>query len=384
MRVLNIVKTNFGAAWAFDQAKYLHEHGVEIINVLPNDREGFAQNYLSCNMRVISADLSLPVLRPWKIFKRIKDIKNIVKNEKPDIIHCHFVTNILMLRIALRNSKVFRLFQVPGPLHLESGFYRRLELFLSNKYDFWGGACKKTCEIYKAEGIAEDRVFLTYYGGYGGEKCSLYPESKNILHTQFDLNKNDALIGMVSYFYKPKKYLLQKRGIKGHEDFIDAMKIVIKQYPDAKAIIIGGPWGSSHKYEALIKEYAKKQCGDSVIFAGFRRDIKDIYREIDVAVHPSHSENLGGAAESLAAGVPTVSTNVGGFPDIVIDGETGYTVSAKKPEELATVIIKMLNDNEKAEKMALKGQELVRSLLDIENTGNNMLSIYNKIMSAKG
>jgi glycosyltransferase involved in cell wall biosynthesis len=102
---------------------------------------------------------------------------------------------------------------------------------------------------------------------------------------------------------------------------------------------------------------------------------------LDVAVHPSHSENLGGAAESLAAGIPTISTNVGGFPDIVINNQTGYTVNPKSPKELADAIIKTINSHIESRRMAFAGHELVREMLDIKSTSENILEIYNNILS---
>ena len=79
MKVLYVLKTNTGAGWAFNQAKWLHTHGVEIVAVLPNDTDGFAENYKKEGMKVIGVDFSLPVTRPWFFQKRKKliDVKDI-------------------------------------------------------------------------------------------------------------------------------------------------------------------------------------------------------------------------------------------------------------------------------------------------------------------
>ena len=126
-----------------------------------------------------------------------------------------------------------------------------------------------------------------------------------------------------------------------------------------------------------------KSLLSKVIFTGTRSDVKDIYKEFDIAVCPSHSENLGAAAESLGAGVPTVATNIGGFPDIIIDGETGYLCNAKDPTDLAAKIISMLDDMKNAEIMALKGQQLVREVLDINNTAQAVFKAYKTILGEK-
>lgn len=380
MKVLYIVKTNEGASWAFSQAKWLCKNGIELIVVLPQKDGGFANKYKKCGIQIIEADLSLPVNKPWLFKDKVKLTKQIVRNVKPDIIHCHFLTNILMIRLALiKNKGLPRVFQVPGPLHLENWFYRKLEIATANQNDYWIGACKKTCNIYKSEGIDNDRIFLGYYGVYEGSLVDEYYDKSGKLREQFGIPKHIPLVGMVSYFYKPKYLLLQFRGIKGHEDFIDAFSLVKKRIPEAKAIIIGGSWGNSYRYEKKIKRKALKLCGDDIIFTGFRTDIKKIYRELDVVVHPSLSENLGGAAESLTAGVPTVCTNVGGFPDIVIDDETGYLCDVKNPVDLANKVIKQLNNRHKALVMAENGKKMAKDLLDINNTAKQIKIIYKKI-----
>ena len=379
MKVLQIVKTNKGANWAFNQAKWLHDNGVEIITVLPEINGGMAEKYKESGMKIEKGDFTLPVSKPWEIIEKSRSIREIVNRIQPDLIHSHFVTNIMMLRIALKNINVPRLFQVPGPLHLENCLFRNAEIYLSNSNDYWAGACKKTRDMYLGAGIPKDRTFLAYYGGYGGESCNEYENANNILHNEYNIPNNKILVGMVSYFYKPKAHMLQFRGLKGHEDFIDAIAIARKSDPRIIGVIVGDAWGSSFKYVQKVKKYALKKCENNIIFTGFRNDMKKIYRELDIAVHPSHSENLGGPAESLAAGVPTISTNVGGFPDIVINNQTGYTVEPKNPKELANRIISMISDRNQKESMAICGGKFVRELLDINNTASNIMRIYEKI-----
>lgn len=378
MRVLYVVKTNDGAFWAFEQAKKLKELGIDIIAVLPFANGGYAENYKQCGINVIAADLSLPILRPWQLFSRIKLIKNLINQIKPDLIHCHFVTNIMMIRLALHKKGPPRIFQLPGPLHLEHFLYRKLEILLSDSRDFWAGSCKKSCEYYLREGIARERVFLCYYGGYG-DKAEKYAPAQGRLHKQYNLPSESRLIGMIAYFYKPKYHLFQFRGIKGHEDFIKAISIVLKKHSDVRAFIIGGVWKNSHKYMSRVIKTAKRQCGDNIIFTGHKNDLTDIYRELEIAVHPSISENLGGAAESLAAGVPTIATDVGGFPDIIKDFKTGLLTPPHNPEKLTDKIEYLLENRQLASEMAAKGQTLVRQKLSLDRCADDVLSMYKTV-----
>lgn len=378
MKVIQIVKTNRGATWAYNQAKCLQNMGVDIVTVLPDDVSGYAKLYKESGMRVIKGDWSLPISRPWKIFNRIKEIQEVIKNEKPDLLHLHFVTNVIMARIALHKDNTKRLFQVPGPLHLENRIFRFLDKLLSTPADYWAGACKKTCSVYKKLGIQEDKIFLAYYGTFKDEFRKI--ESSGKLHKEYNLGNDTKIVAMVSYFYKPKKYLGQKRGLKGHEDFIDALVEVLKVHPEITPMIIGNAWDGSEKYEQEVIKYARNKLGDKVIFTGYRKDVQEIYPEIDIAVHPSHSENLGGAAESLAYGVPTIASNVGGFPDIIIPYKTGLLVKPKNPKDLANSIVWMIEHHKEAINMGKTGEKLVRNLLNVNTTSEKILGIYNEIL----
>ena len=378
MKILQVVKTNRGATWAFNQAMHLKNLGVEMITVLPNADEGIAAKYKENGLQVIEGDWHLPATKPWKFFSVRKQIQQTIAQVKPDLIHLHFVTNVLMCRLALRKDKTPRLFQVPGPLHLENPLTSFAERVTATDVDFWAGACKKTCSYYLDKGIDAQKVHLAYYGV--PDKAPTQGSPKNILRPEYGIAPEDVLVGMISYFYKPRKYLGQQHGLKGHEDFIDAMKIVLQKYPTIIPIIIGNAWDGAESYEQQVHVYAKKALGDRVIFTGFRGDVYDIYPELNVAVHPSHSENLGGAAESLMLAVPTISSDVGGFPDIVIPGKTGCLVKPKTPADLAEKIIWAIENQEEHKKMAIQGQALVSELLDLNNTAAKVHEIYTKIL----
>src|SRR5208337_2454939 len=133
-------------------------------------------------------------------------------------------------------------------------------------------------------------------------------------------------------------------------------------------------------YERAIHQYARQRLGKDAIFLGTRNDVNELYPNLDVAVHPSHSENLGGAGESLLSCIPTVATNVGGFPDIVIPGQTGWLVPAHDPASLADAILEVLRDPLHAKKLAAAGRERVRQLLDIRETAREIKRIYDSVL----
>ena len=99
-----------------------------------------------------------------------------------------------------------------------------------------------------------------------------------------------------------------------------------------------------------------------------------------MVVHPSHSENLGGAAESLMLGVPTIASNVGGFPDIVIPGATGYLTNVASASSIAEAIETIIANPQEAKSMAKYGQEYLRDLLDAKKTSRDVYGFYRQIL----
>lgn len=369
MKVLHLLKTSDGAAWALRLMKELAGYGIEVHVALPLGG-ALIPKYKEAGIIIHEFNPSLK-----KLSNSTKDIRKLVDEIKPDLIHSHFVLTTILMRLALRKDKTPRIFEVPGPLHLEHLHTRWIDPFLAQKNDYWIATCKWTQDRYIKSGVDPSRVFLTYYGG----DISHQSYEKGKLRTEFGLD-GKYVVGMVAYMYAPKKLLGQKRGLKGHEDFIDAIRLLQDKYPDIMGVCIGGAWGDAEWYEAQVKEYAKKK-GARIIFTGTRTNVGELYQDIDCVVHPSHSENLGGAGESLMLCVPTIASSVGGFPDIVIDNETGLIVPPKNPEAIAEAIEKMYLDREFATESAKKGQEFVLDILDVRNTSKEVNNFYKEILS---
>ena len=93
--------------------------------------------------------------------------------------------------------------------------------------------------------------------------------------------------------------------------------------------------------------------------------MRPFYLAADVSVSPSLSENLGAAAEAAALGVPSVASNVGGLPEIVVDGWSGWLVKSGDPGDLAAAL-KAAADTEAAERRRFGDRAVLRAaeLLD--------------------
>ena len=378
MKVLHIVKTAVGANWAYEQVRVLCSLGIEVVVALPSDTEGLAPKYREAGATVVRANLDFPARRPWRIPSTLRACRQLVANVRPDLIHSHHVGPTFVARLALgKNSPIPRVFQVPGPLHLEHSFFAWLDIALAGRRDFWIATCRWTLQKYLDLGIISDRVFLSYTGTdtnlFSGVRTGL-------LRKELGISPQAPLVGMVAYMYAPKWFLGQRQGLKGHEDFMAALSLVRETVPSIRAVIIGGPWGRAARYENRLRRLGAKLRGGWLTFLGWRRDLLAIYPDLDLAVVPSHSENCGGALEPLLCGIPVVASNVGGLPDLVQDGKTGWLVPARNPGALARAILDALQNTAEARRRASEGQELARSLFDVERSGREIAVIYETLL----
>jgi glycosyltransferase involved in cell wall biosynthesis len=125
---------------------------------------------------------------------------------------------------------------------------------------------------------------------------------------------------------------------------LHAFKIVRDQFADARLTIAGsGPEAS--RLEGLASELG---IGASVRFVGrLERDAMAVlYRTADLTINPSLADNMPNSIlESLASGVPVVSTSVGGVPFMVQDEKTALLVSPADPPQMAAACIRLLRDD---------------------------------------
>jgi glycosyltransferase involved in cell wall biosynthesis len=353
--------------------------GVQVHAAMPPGGS-LIDSYAESDVTVHPMQFDFPIRHPYRCTRTFRKFRKLVREVKPDIIHSHFVGTTLTMRLALgKNHPLPRIFQVPGPLHLEHWLFGKIETAISGTNDYWVASCQWTLNYYRDQlGISKDRTFLSYYGV---DIENFSPRIHGKLRTELGLNAETELVGIVAYMYPPKKYLGQTRGLKGHEDLIDALAFCRRKGRDVKGVFIGGGWNNAYNYEARVKSYGKARCGDNIYFLGTRNDVPDLYPDLNLVVHPSHSENVGGAVESLLLNVPTITTNVGGFTDLIINNETGYLVPPKNPQKLAEKIIAALKNPKKIKQMAQNGRALARDLLDVKKNSRNIYNIYHHILN---
>jgi glycosyltransferase involved in cell wall biosynthesis len=138
--------------------------------------------------------------------------------------------------------------------------------------------------------------------------------------------------------------------------FAAAAALVRRRDPSVGFVVFGdGPCRPR-----VARRAAAGGLGGSFVLAGFRADLDQFLPFFDLFVLPSFTEGLPNVVlESFAAGVPVVATSVGGTPEVVEDGASGYLVPSGDPTALAERMLQALADEDRLRDMGLHGRQAV-------------------------
>ena len=164
---------------------------------------------------------------------------------------------------------------------------------------------------------------------------------------------------------------------KGFEDLIQAVSL-LKHRIDNKntfKVVVAGKLKDDPYCRMLKEKAAREKVEKEVVFLGFRSDTQALYNGADVFVLSSRSEGLPMVIlESMMAGLPVVSTRVGGIPQMM--GENGILVEPNDPEALADTMQLCLEDISKRDLIARKGKDLIESRYSMDRMVDNYIRLY--------
>lgn len=170
------------------------------------------------------------------------------------------------------------------------------------------------------------------------------------------------------------------RAVKRPLDCVEIMAKVKQKGGKARLIMVGdGPERSACYYQA-----EKLGIKNDVVFVGKQANIADYLGVADIFLLPSELESFGLAAlEAEACEVPVIATRIGGIPEVVTDGETGFLSDIGDTEKMSDDAMKLLNDEEMRRTFGEKARELAVSRYSSELIIPQYIRFYEKVLGAK-
>lgn len=310
-----------------------------------------------CKAVSLDVNKKFNLLFLWKLYK-------IIKHEEIDILHCHLFHANLIGRII---GKISGVPFIISTIHTDN-FGSDLRYFLLKITDFLGDKTivvsqKIKDELIKRKIVAPDKIKVIY-NGVAENKKIVTEDELNKKKEYLKIEKNYPIILSVGRLNK----------IKGHIYLIKALNILKIKYPNLRLLLIGdGP-------EKKILENKIGQLGLSknILFLGEIRDLDIYYQLSDIFVLPSINEGFGlSVVEAMSNKLLAIATRVGGVPEIIEEGISGYMANPEDENSIAHVIDRILNLNEEEKKVIINNAYLnFKSKFSLEKMISNYESLY--------
>jgi len=171
------------------------------------------------------------------------------------------------------------------------------------------------------------------------------------------------------------------RAKKGHRHLLEAFGAVSRRVPAARLQLVGeGPLLGT--IEAAIREAG---LGRTVELLGYRADAVDLMKRADLFVLSSLEEGMPNALlEAMGTGLPSVVTAVGGNPEIVEEGVTGFLVPPADPAALAERLVTLLTEPDRRRRMGEAARRRFESVFTLPGMIASYENLYDGLSHAAG
>jgi N-acetyl-alpha-D-glucosaminyl L-malate synthase BshA len=170
------------------------------------------------------------------------------------------------------------------------------------------------------------------------------------------------------------------RPVKRPIDCIEIFSRVKEEFHDVRLVMVGdGPERSAAKYRA-----ESLGVGADTVFVGKKGNIADYLGVSDIFLLPSELESFGLAAlEAQACELPVIATRIGGIPEVVNDGESGYLSDIGDVEKMAANTLKLLRDDEMRGAFGKRGREISVQRYSTQAIIPQYISFYEQVLNKK-
>jgi glycosyltransferase involved in cell wall biosynthesis len=171
---------------------------------------------------------------------------------------------------------------------------------------------------------------------------------------------------------------------KGHDVFVEAAIRVLTRGYATRFFVIGDTVfpEDAWRIDELRRRVKEAGFDDRIRFVGYRRDIPQIMRDLDVLVLASDAEPCGRVLfEAMASGTAVAATNTGGTPEIVRDGMEGILIPPRNPEALADAIGVLIDDPRLREELGRNGAARVLQEFAVDRYVARTLEVYEQAVS---
>ncbi|MEK3977750.1 N-acetyl-alpha-D-glucosaminyl L-malate synthase BshA [Psychrobacillus sp. FSL K6-2836] len=220
---------------------------------------------------------------------------------------------------------------------------------------------------------------------------SLAQETMDLIAPNKDIETIYNFIDEREYTKKDPGNLKELLGIKPHEkvvihvsnfrkvkhvpDIVESFKLIHKDVPSKLLLVGDGP-----EKHPIMKSIKGTSIENDVLFLGKQESLSELYAIADLMLLLSEKESFGLVLlEAMACGVPCIGTNVGGIPEVIINGENGYIVELGDCEKVAEYGMKILQNPTLHKQIVDRSQEIIQDRFSSKSIVEQYEAMYERV-----
>jgi glycosyltransferase involved in cell wall biosynthesis len=293
-----------------------------------------------------------------------RNVRVLLRNGGFDLVHANEAHAVTAAWLALWGKSLHVPFVISrrvgypiGKSALAQARYRGAARIVANS--------KWVAEQAATSGAPRERISVVYEGADIPPRFA--SEQRQRARARWGISQTTPLLGCVGVLLPDK----------GQEWLIRALAEVKKEFPEAKLLLAGdGP--RRGQLESLARELGLK---DDVIFAGFVKDVENVYAALDVFLLPSFFEALNNSLlAAMAYEIPSIAFNKGALGEIIEDGKSGLLVSGPDAAEISVACLRILRDREFAASLGRAGRVRVEQNFSTDKMVLGMIRVYEECL----
>ncbi len=302
-----------------------------------------------------------------------KNLATIARGYRPEIMHLHYVGFLNLYSWIAKFQSVKRIFftdhhsRPAGYAAPRAAFWKRgLARFVN------GPLTKVICvsnyghKCMSSFGLLPADRFEMIYNGVDLSRVDSDPQRGLDFRRRYSIPADRSIVTQVSW-------IIPEKGII---DFLETARLVTQQNRNVQFVVVGE--GSFR--EQYMKDAEAMGIADRVTWTGMIKDPfgEGVFEAADVVCQFSRWEEVFGwmIAEAMAHGKPVVATRVGGIPELISEGESGYLVDRGDTTAMSNRILQLLANRESRVRMGEAGRETVSTKFDLRKNVAQLIGSY--------
>ena len=335
--------------------------------------------------QVIDAGFDVRFIRSQTRMGRIREIRALIRSERPDIVHTTLFNSDLAGRLAAVGLGIPLVTSLVNtsydPVRLRDPNVRPMRLRLVRLVDGWT-ARHLTSHFHAVTRpvkeaavrdlrIPAERITVIERVRDPARVGAPDPVRRKRARERLGLSPDDEVLVTVG----------RQDFQKGHRYLIEAMVELTRLRPKA-ILLIAGPRG--HVSEELELLWRETELGDRVRFLGFVEDVPELLAAADLFVFPSLYEGLPGALiEAMAAGLPIVASDIEATREVLEPSRNAILVSPASASHLAGAVLRLLCEGETRHAFGSRSRSIFEERFTLDSSVHRMVAMYERVVDGR-